>query len=341
MSENYAKDLDECSLCLTVAENPVICQKGHIFCKSCIYDNLLTQKERYKQHLAAYEEQCAEDLRRQEVEKQHGMLKDTLTFQSIDTSLTGTVQDRTVASTFSSLTGKASSTDALSLNNTSQIKDMIGSVPHAPQGYRVVPTNDKNYVFVRCGDTGANWTMVDGKNERNRLEKPNTDCVCPSGAHPLKVKHLVGVSFTPYNDVNNDIVLTRKKAAGTNETQGAQISSALIATDSDAACIRDVTQVKKARHMCPSCLRGLTKHTASICVRRCGHVLCAQCYNLCMLKPAKESQAEKKVERDEKAGKEMKDRKKDSDKDRGIPMTCAECDLPCWTEDIIFIRDGK
>jgi len=38
------KDFDACTLCLHQADEPLVCTKGHLFCKACIYECLLQQK---------------------------------------------------------------------------------------------------------------------------------------------------------------------------------------------------------------------------------------------------------------------------------------------------------
>lgn len=39
---------DTCFLCLKLANDPLICNKGHLYCKSCIIENLLDQKRKQK-----------------------------------------------------------------------------------------------------------------------------------------------------------------------------------------------------------------------------------------------------------------------------------------------------
>lgn len=43
------KPLDSCSLCISQARNPVCCSEGHLFCKECILDSILSQKKVLKE----------------------------------------------------------------------------------------------------------------------------------------------------------------------------------------------------------------------------------------------------------------------------------------------------
>jgi len=45
LGQDSQRRFEQCHLCLQKAKNPVICAKGHIFCKNCITENLLSQKK--------------------------------------------------------------------------------------------------------------------------------------------------------------------------------------------------------------------------------------------------------------------------------------------------------
>ena len=42
------RPFDACSLCLQRAREPLACSKGHLFCKECVYNDLLAQKKDMK-----------------------------------------------------------------------------------------------------------------------------------------------------------------------------------------------------------------------------------------------------------------------------------------------------
>lgn len=52
---------DACSLCLQRAREPVACAEGHLYCKECVYSDLLAQKKDIKRHQARLEEAAREE----------------------------------------------------------------------------------------------------------------------------------------------------------------------------------------------------------------------------------------------------------------------------------------
>eukprot|EP01012_Entosiphon_sulcatum_P057117 TRINITY_DN80843_c0_g1_i1.p1 TRINITY_DN80843_c0_g1~~TRINITY_DN80843_c0_g1_i1.p1 ORF type:complete len:350 (+),score=58.22 TRINITY_DN80843_c0_g1_i1:58-1107(+) len=51
------RSFDSCCLCLQFAKNPVATPGGYLYCKECLYENILSQKQSYQRLLRAYEEQ--------------------------------------------------------------------------------------------------------------------------------------------------------------------------------------------------------------------------------------------------------------------------------------------
>jgi nitric oxide synthase-interacting protein len=51
------KKFEQCNLCLKRLEDPVACPKGHVFCKTCIIENLFMQKKEIKQKIKHWEEE--------------------------------------------------------------------------------------------------------------------------------------------------------------------------------------------------------------------------------------------------------------------------------------------
>lgn len=45
IGQDSQRIFEQCYLCLQRVIEPMICEMGHIFCKNCILENLLTQKK--------------------------------------------------------------------------------------------------------------------------------------------------------------------------------------------------------------------------------------------------------------------------------------------------------
>ena len=56
-SQDNQKSFEQCSICLSFAVNPVCCLRGNIFCKQCLLENFIHQKEETKKLIKKYEEQ--------------------------------------------------------------------------------------------------------------------------------------------------------------------------------------------------------------------------------------------------------------------------------------------
>jgi len=77
-----------------------------------------------------------------------------------------------------------------------------------------------------------------------RLEMPSKDPLCKEGNHPLRLKQLVIVRFTP----------------NTKDTD-----------------TEDPNHVRTARYCCPVCRRTLTDAPKAVLLKTCGHVHCLSC----------------------------------------------------------------
>ena len=62
LSQDNQKSFEQCSICLSFVVNPVCCYKGSIFCKQCLLENFLFQKQEIKKLTKKYEEQEKEKL---------------------------------------------------------------------------------------------------------------------------------------------------------------------------------------------------------------------------------------------------------------------------------------
>lgn len=73
------KDRLSCALCLQRARDPVACSEGHLYCKECIYTDLLEQKKEIKRQqvkLEAMAKEEEEEKERRKAAARERVLKD-------------------------------------------------------------------------------------------------------------------------------------------------------------------------------------------------------------------------------------------------------------------------
>lgn len=84
LSKDNIKQWDACGLCLKLPKNPLSCPYGDIYCKGCIYECLLFQKENYKQKLNKYELQKQKIESLKEVEIREKKFKEIMAFHKLE-----------------------------------------------------------------------------------------------------------------------------------------------------------------------------------------------------------------------------------------------------------------
>jgi nitric oxide synthase-interacting protein len=223
VGSDYTLDYDNCAICLHRAQEPVACNHGHVFCKGCIYEHLLTQKNQFKKQTKAFEEQAKEeeDEIKKKAEEQH--LATLEKFDKSESSVTA---------------------------NELEIK-RVESASQVPKGYVAVQTKSgtlfkvsPDYVAKQKSERlPCYWIpALAPSGLKEKVNKPVESIMCAVSPHPLRLKQLYPVKFTPTNEK-----------------------------------MRDEAKDPKARNVCPSCLRVLTNVTKISMVQTCGHVLCNTC----------------------------------------------------------------
>lgn len=81
-------DFDGCMLCLHQAKEPMMCPKGHLYCKACIYQFLIKQKIEQKEQMVKFQEFNAKQKQEKEEEKVNEELQKLEDFKKGETSIT-------------------------------------------------------------------------------------------------------------------------------------------------------------------------------------------------------------------------------------------------------------
>ncbi|KAF5313440.1 hypothetical protein D9611_008658 [Ephemerocybe angulata] len=254
---------DSCALCLNRARDPVVCQEGHLFCKECVYTDLLTQKKdikRQKERLEALkkeaeaEKAAAKQAARERVlqEFERGQLGLAAGPSTIGTKSGGDVDETRGlkrkfefdASNVESLAEEAEEAAVRQME-----KEQALSLKHKLPDFWL-PSLTPTYA-----SSGPPQSLVD--------IKVQTTCRGGNPAHELSLKNLTPVIFTTHSS-------------------GPSASKSPESTPGGAKSNDD-----EADPMCPSCKKKLSNNTLMFLAKPCGHVTCKTCTET-LVKPAKQ-----------------------------------------------------
>lgn len=89
------KQFDQCSLCLNKVESPVMCNRGHLYCKECIFSSLLEQKKEFAQVKATLDRLGKEHQAQQDRAREDAMERVQKDFDRVQSGVgRGARQDR-------------------------------------------------------------------------------------------------------------------------------------------------------------------------------------------------------------------------------------------------------
>jgi nitric oxide synthase-interacting protein len=178
--ERIGKDslhnVDSCRLCIQPVNEPMICQKGHLFCKECIYTSLLTQKQEIKRQTLKYnmqEERLKDEEQKKETKKQERILEE---FDKIEHGILPPEKRikflHTKEPSSENMTLSLSIVDKTSRENNE--KPEPNPANHLPSFWVPSLTPDPQPIV---------------------LKKPPSYCICPEENHPIRLKQLIKVNF--------------------------------------------------------------------------------------------------------------------------------------------------
>ncbi|EGO01162.1 hypothetical protein SERLA73DRAFT_179260 [Serpula lacrymans var. lacrymans S7.3] len=251
------RTFDACALCLQRAREPLACNHGHLFCKECVYTDLLTQKKdikRQKDRLEAMkkgaegEKERAKEAARQRVlhdfEKGHlGLSGNTTvlatTSGAASNESTGTKRKLDIdSSTVETLTREAEEA-ALRQIEREQAEALRHKLPDF-----WLPSLTPTYTSV-----GPPVSLKDVKLQ--------TTCRGGNPPHPLSLKSLVPVKFTFHSTSNAHLV-----GSTASPTQDEQAKS---------------KQEEQQSPICPSCKGVISNNKIIFLMKPCAHVICKTC----------------------------------------------------------------
>lgn len=87
LGRDSLRAFDACFLCLQKARDPVACQQGHLACKECMYESILSQKQAMMRQQRLSEQKLREEQEKQVVEKEQAKLAILASFEKTQTSV--------------------------------------------------------------------------------------------------------------------------------------------------------------------------------------------------------------------------------------------------------------
>ncbi|KNC79518.1 hypothetical protein SARC_08086 [Sphaeroforma arctica JP610] len=229
--------------------------QGHIACKECVYTSLLSQKKEYKRQLEAHNEQAAANRRKDEDKEELARQGEIKKFEAAQTSLMAhKASTVTKKSTTARSDGKRiydvskqniwpDRPDQLNVNSSDR-KPPTGPL----EGSETSQVPEAGHIEADLKALPAFWIPgLTPDAAPTIIKKPTsgTKCTADFPAHPVKMKELFPVRFTP-------------TVKGTTTAQS-------LKTD------------RNDRWQCPSCAKMMVNNPKVHVIRKCGHVICNHC----------------------------------------------------------------
>ncbi|PFH51160.1 hypothetical protein AMATHDRAFT_143320 [Amanita thiersii Skay4041] len=265
------RNFNACALCLNDAREPLACNEGHLFCKECVYTDLLTQKKdikRQKDRLEALKREVEEERRKARIAARERVLlefeKGQLTLGGGSSSVPGT---KSAGVTGSSLESEPRGTKRKFEFDTSAVEGMAKEAEEA--ALIQIEKEQAEALKHKLPDfwlpsltptyhsTGPPQSLSD--------VKVQTTCRGGNPLHPLALKNLFSVNFTLFG-----------KSGGqpkSGESTPAEGNNSKAKEDSEP--------------MCPSCKKRLSNNILIYVTKPCGHVTCKTCTDT-LVRPAKQ-----------------------------------------------------
>ncbi|KAJ6804704.1 nitric oxide synthase-interacting protein [Iris pallida] len=164
LGKDSIKPFDACCLCLKPFIDPLCCNKGHVFCKECILQCLLSQKKDIKRKLAAHAAQQKQE--KEEAEEKLAQQK-ARELDAFDQQNHGAVPQ---------------------YNDKSYSRDKNGF--HGANSVKVTSYEEEALRTMK-----AFWLPSATPESSIKVEAPSTCTMCPEGKEKLKFKNLFPIYF--------------------------------------------------------------------------------------------------------------------------------------------------
>ncbi|KAL0951228.1 hypothetical protein HGRIS_007949 [Hohenbuehelia grisea] len=255
---------DACALCLNRAREPVACDHGHLFCKECVYTDLLTQKKDMK-----LQKKRLEDLKK-EAEAERQRAKEAArerVLEDFERGHLGLSGGTTAIGTSSSSTTENRGTKRKFEFDSSTVENLAQEAEEA--ALRQIEKEQAEALRHKLPDfwlPSLTPTYTSGANPRSLQDvKLQTTCRGGNPKHPISLKNLMPVKFTMYD----------------GSAPSASVESTPVAEE-DVPIKKD-----EPTPICPSCKKTLSNNMLMFLMKPCAHVVCKTCTDT-LVRPAKQ-----------------------------------------------------
>ncbi|BFG27608.1 hypothetical protein CerSpe_138820 [Prunus speciosa] len=168
LGRDSIKPFDACCLCLKHFIDPMCCQKGHVFCKECIFECLLSQKKDIQRKQAAH---TAQQKQENQEEEDKLLQQKARELEAFDQQNHGALPQ---------------------YNDRNQSRDKTGF--HGANSVKVTSYEEEALRTMK-----AFWLPSATPAAPAKVDAPSTSTVCPEGSEKLKLKSLFPVYYTEDN----------------------------------------------------------------------------------------------------------------------------------------------
>ncbi|KAJ3996484.1 hypothetical protein F5050DRAFT_1799584 [Lentinula boryana] len=256
---------DACALCLNRAREPLACNEGHLFCKECVYTDLLTQKKdikRQKDKLESMKKEAKEEREKAKLAARERVLRE---FEKGQLGLGVNKPSKTGSGTLTGLennANEANPSDSLKRKfnfSSSNVESLALEAEEA--ALRQIEVEQREALKAKLPDfwlpsLTPTYTGKGDLESVKSLEDVKLQTTCKGGnpKHSLNMKSLVPVKFT----------FETSNSSGKSNPK-----------ESDQQAI------------CPSCKKVLSNNTLIYLSKPCAHVTCKTCTET-LVRPAKQ-----------------------------------------------------
>ncbi|KAI6145175.1 hypothetical protein BKA82DRAFT_4170659 [Pisolithus tinctorius] len=255
------RNFDACALCLQRARDPVACDQGHLFCKECVYTDLLTQKKdmkRQKERLEKLRKEADEEKERALEAARERVLKD---FEQGQLTLSSGVAN---AATTSGSNAKEARPGKRKLDfDSTTVQTLMREAEEA--ALRQIEREQAEALRAKLPDfwLPSLTPTYTSKGPPSSLRDVKVQTMCRGGhpSHSINLKSLTPVQFSFVAASNSRSTESTPATSHKGETEETAI--------------------------CPSCKSNFSNNKVILLMKQCSHVVCKVCTDS-LVRPAKQ-----------------------------------------------------